>query len=131
VKIPTELVGARVSRTAFDQQVRVGFTAYRYGARTRLDAELVIETRFTLRDASGVRHRLDPGGGRELAPVLGLFDATVTGVDVEGPGELRLGFDDGSRLTVGPDPCFESWHLTGEGVTPVLVGPGGETSWHR
>ena len=25
----------------------------------------------------------------------------------------------------------ESWSLTGQGVEPILVGPGGETDWQR
>ncbi|MFC4494655.1 DUF6188 family protein [Streptomyces ovatisporus] len=131
MKVPTELVGAHVSRTAFDQQVRISFTACDSGAGRRLDAELVIETDFTLSDTAGGRHALEPGSGTALAPVLGLFTATVTGVGVEGRGKLILDFDQGSRLTVAPHPGFESWNLTGEGVTPVLVGPGGEAHWHR
>jgi hypothetical protein len=30
---------------------------------------------------------------------------------------------------VGPDPRYHSWSLTGTGVEPVTVGPGGETDW--
>ncbi|MEU1597880.1 hypothetical protein ABZ468_34845 [Streptomyces sp. NPDC005708] len=30
---------------------------------------------------------------------------------------------------MGPDPQFESWHLTGRGVDPITVGPGGEDDW--
>nr|WP_234323250.1 DUF6188 family protein [Streptomyces bikiniensis] len=35
---------------------------------------------------------------------------------------------DGTRLGIGPDPRHESWHLTGSGSDPVLVGPGGEAA---
>uniref|UniRef100_A0AAU2VNF5 DUF6188 family protein n=1 Tax=Streptomyces sp. NBC_00008 TaxID=2903610 RepID=A0AAU2VNF5_9ACTN len=46
---------------------------------------------------------------------------------VTGLGTLSLCFDDGTRLGVGADPDHESWSLTGSGLEPVQVGPGGET----
>jgi hypothetical protein len=39
----------------------------------RVDAELVIEARFLLRDVDGEWHELDPGTGSSLAPVLDLL----------------------------------------------------------
>ncbi|MER6851619.1 MULTISPECIES: DUF6188 family protein [Streptomyces] len=44
---------------------------------------------------------------------------------------MFLGFDDGTRLSIEPDPDYESWNLTGSGTDPVLVGPGGETDWQH
>nr|WP_244888873.1 DUF6188 family protein [Streptomyces purpureus] len=38
---------------------------------------------------------------------------------------------DGTRLSVEPDPDYEAWNLTGSGIDPVLVGPGGETDWQH
>ncbi|MFF3911100.1 hypothetical protein ACFYZJ_35310 [Streptomyces sp. NPDC001848] len=32
---------------------------------------------------------------------------------------------------MGSDPQFESWHLSGHGVDPIVVGPGGEENWER
>lgn len=129
MKVPTALAGAWVHRTAFDRQVRLSFRAGEPADGFRLDAELVIETPFRLRDADGRSYGLEPGTGVRLAPVLALFERTVTTVGVRGRGELVLGFDDGAELRAGPDSRYESWQLTGRGVDPVLVGPGGEDGW--
>lgn len=131
MRVPVELVGAEVARTSFDHQVRVLFLRHASDGRVRLDGELVIETELSLTDAVGGRVLLTPGTGTRLAPLLGLFARTVVGVDVTGRGTLRLDFDDGTVLGVDPDPDHESWHLTGCGFEPVLVGPGGETGWRR
>ncbi|WP_019607662.1 DUF6188 family protein [Nocardiopsis sp. CNS-639] len=131
MKIPVELVGAQVTRTAFDHQVRITFTGHGPDGRVRLDGELVIETALSLTDAGGRQVALAPGTGTCLAPLLGLFTRIVTAVEVTGYGTLRLGFDDGTGLGVDPDPNYESWCLTGFGFDPVLVGPGGETDWRR
>ncbi|WP_242574755.1 DUF6188 family protein [Streptomyces sp. NP-1717] len=66
-----------------------------------------------------------------MAPLLGLFAKVVTETEVTGSGTLSLGFDDGTRLSVAPDPDYESWNLAGSGIDPVLVGPGGETDWEH
>ncbi|MEU5893932.1 DUF6188 family protein [Streptomyces sp. NPDC047461] len=57
--------------------------------------------------------------------------SAVTEAGVTGQGTLSLGFDDGTRLSIEPDPDDESWSLTGSGIDPVLVGPGGETDWQH
>ncbi|MCX5232723.1 DUF6188 family protein [Streptomyces sp. NBC_00233] len=129
MKVPAELVGARVTRAAFDYQVRISFTDHDLDGRVRLDGELVIETPITVTDAFGTRVSLTPGTGTALAPLLGLFTKAVTKAEVTGLGTLSLGFDDGTRLSVDPDPDYESWSLTGSGFEPVLVGPGGEADW--
>ncbi|WP_344358173.1 DUF6188 family protein [Streptomyces gobitricini] len=131
MKVPAGLVGARVTRTAFDHQVRISFTDQTPDGRIRVDGELVIETPFTLTDASGHQALLTPATGPSLAPLLGLFDKVVTETEVTGLGALSLGFDDGTRLSVEPDPDYDSWNLAGSGIDPVLVGPGGETDWQH
>ncbi|MFD4171177.1 DUF6188 family protein, partial [Streptomyces albidoflavus] len=116
MKVPAELVGARVTRTAFDYQVRISFTDHDPDGRVRLDGELVIETPFTITDAAGTQAILFPGAGTALAPLLGLFTKAVTEAEVTGLGTLSLGFDDGTRLCIEPDPDYESWSLTGSGL---------------
>ena len=128
MKIPTALIGCRVDQTAFDFQVRLYLSALDPDEGYRVDAELVIETPFLFGDASGEWHELDPG--THLAPVLGLFGRTVTTVEVKGRGALELTFDDNAVLHIGPNQRYKSWHLTGTGVEPAMVGPGGETNWH-
>ncbi|MFB7355994.1 DUF6188 family protein [Streptomyces gardneri] len=131
MKVPAELVGTRVTRTAFDHQVRISFTDQAPDGSIRVDGELVIETPFTLTDASGHQALLTPATGPSLAPLIGLFARVVTETGVTGQGALSLSFDDGTRLSVEPDPDYESWNLTGSGIDPVLVGPGGETDWQH
>lgn len=126
---PAALVGATVNRTAFDWQTRLSLSALDPDEGYRLDAELVIETPFLLRSADGQWHELDPGAGAAQAPVLDLFAKTITRVQIGDRGALTLDFDDGAQLFVGPDAQYESWSLTGTGVAPITIGPGGETDW--
>jgi hypothetical protein len=129
VRIPTALIGCEVWRTSFDHQVRLLLVAPSPGGGHRVNAELVIESPFRLRDPTGTWHELEPGAGARLAPVLDLFQTTVTAVEVGDHGALTLGFAAGRQLFVAPDPQFESWQLAGVGVKGILVGPGGETGW--
>jgi hypothetical protein len=131
MKVPTALTGCQVWRTAFDHQVRLTLVARDADEGYRVDAELVIETPFLLRDATGEWHGLDPGTGVDLAPVLGLFTKTMVTVEIRDQGALAIGFDDGAELFISPHPQFESWHLSGHGVDDTLVGPGGQTDWQQ
>lgn len=131
MKKPTALIGATVERTALDQQVRLTLIARSPDEGYRIDAELVIETPFLLRDAAGEWHELDPGTGATLGPVLDLFTKTITTLAVSDHGALTLDFDDDAQLFVGPDTRYESCSLTGTGVTPILIGPGGENDWQN
>lgn len=96
-----------------------------------MDAELVIEVPFLLRDASGEWHELDPGAGATVAPALNLFQTTVTALAVGETGSLTLDFDSGAELVVTPHRQFEAWSLAEHGVPHVFVGPGGERDWQR
>jgi hypothetical protein len=131
MKVPTALIGSRVERTSFDHQVRLSLSALDADEGYRVDAELVLETPFLLRDALGEWHELEPGTRGRLAPVLALFGQSLAAVDVQGRGALAIDFHDGAGLWIGPDPQFESWHLAGHGVDGVTVGPGGEDGWER
>lgn len=131
MKVPTELVGCEVHRIMFDHQVRICLVGLDPDEGYRVDAELVIETPFLLRDAGSEWHELDPGTGSAVAPVLDLFNDTVTTVEVNDRGALHLTFTDTAEIFVGPDARYESWHLTGHGVTPITVGPGGHADWQR
>lgn len=104
MKAPTELVGTRVSRVAFDHQIRLSFNDHTADGRIRVDGELVIETSFILTDAAGRQATLTPESGTALAPLLCLFTKAVAACQVTGLGTLLLGFEDGTRLSVAPDP---------------------------
>jgi Family of unknown function (DUF6188) len=127
MKVPTELVGARVERTAFDERVRLSLRCSADGDGYVVDAELAVGTPFLLRDADGRWHELEPGGGTALAPVLGLRGRTITAVAISERGALTLDFDDGAQLFLGPHIRLDSWSLTGAGVAQIRIGPGGQT----
>ncbi|MFI7492989.1 DUF6188 family protein [Micromonospora echinaurantiaca] len=129
MRVPTPLTGCRVDRTAFDYQVRLSLSTLKPDADYRVDAELSIETPFLLRDPDGQWHELGPGTGASLAPVLDLFGQIISSVEIRDKGALHLTFGNGAELHVGPNHHYESWHLTGTGVDPITVGPGGETDW--
>jgi hypothetical protein len=129
MRVPTPLIGCQVERTAFDYQVRLSLVGLDSDGRCRVNAELVIETPFLLRDPAGEWHELDPGSGSDLAPVLDLFRRTLSTAEIRDWGALHLTFNDGAELHIDPDAQYESWALTGTGVDPVMVGPGGETDW--
>lgn len=131
MRIPYELVGCQVWRTSFDYQVRLILVARHPDGGYRVDAELVIEVPFLLRDAAGEWHELDPGTSTTVAPAVELFMTTITELAVGDTGSLTLDFDSGARLVVTPHPQYEAWSLSGHGVPDVLVGPGGERDWQR
>jgi hypothetical protein len=56
VRVPSELVGCQVWRTSFDCQVRLTLGALHHDEGYRVDAELVIEVPFLLRDTAGEWH---------------------------------------------------------------------------
>lgn len=131
MKVPIALTGCQVWRTAFDHQVRLTLIARHKDEGYRVEAELIIETPFLLRDATGEWHELAPGTGSSLAPVLDLFMKTIATVEIRKQGALSLTFDNNAELFIGPHPQFESWHLSGHGVDNILVGPGGHTDWQQ
>jgi hypothetical protein len=132
MQIPNALAGCEVRRTSFDGQVRLLLIGRDANGHRAVSAELIIESSFSFRDSSGKIHQLQPGtSGPALGPVIGLFMQAITAVAVRDRGTLTLDFNDGSQIVVEPHPKYESWHLLGnEGVSGILVGPGGETGWH-
>ena len=129
VKVPTALIGCQVWRTTFDYQVSLTLVAQ--DPDHHVDAVLIMETPFQLRDAAGEWHDLDPGTGSRLAPVLDLHMKTITAVEIRDHGALSLSFHDGTTLLVSPHPQYESWKLNGHGVDGILVGPGGDDDWQQ
>jgi Family of unknown function (DUF6188) len=119
-----------VWRVAFDYQTRLLLIGQNPDGSSRVEAELVIETPFVLRDAAGKGHELDPSTSRSaLAPVIDLFLKVITAVIVTDRGTLTLDFDNGAQLVANPHSQYESWQLQGEGISGIPVGPGGDTHW--
>lgn len=130
MQIPNALIGCEVWQVAFDYQTTLLLVDQNPDGSKRVSAHLIIETRFVLRDAAGNCHELDPNTSRSaLAPVIDLIFKSITGVTVTDRGTLTLDFDHGAQLTVSPDPRYDSWELHGEGISGILIGPGGDTSW--
>ena len=130
MQIPKALIGCEVWQVSFDYQATLLLADQNPDGSKRVSAYLIIETPFVLRDAAGNCHELDPETSRSaLAPVIDLFLKSITEVTVTDRGTLTLDFDDGAQLTVSPDPQYESWELHGEGISGILVGPGGDTNW--
>jgi hypothetical protein len=126
MQVPTALIECQVRRVAFDYQTLLLLLGQRPDGSRRIEADLVIETSFVMHDAAGQCHELDPGTSRSaLAPVIDLFLRTITAVTVIDRGTLTLDFDNGAQLVVSPHPQYESWELQGEGISAILVGPGG------
>jgi hypothetical protein len=130
MRIPTALIGCEVRQVALDYQTQILLAGENPDGSTRVSARLITETPFVLRDTAGSRHELDPNTSRSaLAPVIDLFLKPVTRVTVTDRGTLTLDFGGGAQLIVRPDPQYESWELKGDGISGILVGPGGDTNW--
>jgi hypothetical protein len=79
-----------------------------------------IETPFTYGPVSDAC-RFDPSDAPELAPLLGLHQATVTSAEIRKDGRLTLAFADSRTLFVPPDERYEALTVTGS-LPPVRRG---------
>ncbi len=91
------------------------------------DYTLAIESDLTVHTA-GQDIRLSPGtdpnaGHQALSTLMGL---TVLMVRTDPQTSLSLTFGDNSRLSIDPDPAFESWTLSGPTGERIVCMPGGE-----
>jgi hypothetical protein len=69
---------------------------------------------------------LDGGAAWEsLVPLFRLRHGFIDLVTVGWDGRIQLRFDDGSSLSAGPDPAYESWELAGPGDLMLVCPPGG------
>jgi hypothetical protein len=115
------LVGCLVTRVGLDYQVRLLLLS------DDVSAELVIETSFTLSTPDGTwTVTPDDAGNYDRTPLL--LRQTVEAVELTADETLTLHLTAGRRVRVPQDPDgYESWHLTGRGVTEwtqVRRGPG-------
>jgi hypothetical protein len=127
--VPVPGPGSQVYQLKFDYQTALELFYREDDGTIGIHIDLVIYLPFVLRSSDGTVHNLDPQTGRAgLAPVLDLFQGTITGVTVDGDdtverdgngnpvnvlGTLTVDFADGGRLTVpaGATPYDESWEL--------------------
>ena len=85
-----------------------------YQARLQFgQAELVIETPFTLRE-DGNEQVLDPNDRAALGPLLALYPDTLSGpLVMNRTGTLSVLFESGASLEVPPHPDYEAWTICG------------------
>ncbi|MFW0793283.1 DUF6188 family protein [Gordonia sp. CPCC 205515] len=96
-------------------------------AETSSGYELQVETELNLHRATGTDITIGVAGDEDHDIELGSFFAgTVQTAEVSGSGMLLVTMESGNRLSVEPDPDFESWTLTGPGGYRVVCMPGGE-----
>ena len=114
------LVGCEVRRLQLDYQVTL-LLVDGPARQERVSATLVMEQAIRLSGA-GEEWIVMPGQNDTVAPLCALLHTTITEASVTDE-VLTLGFNAGINLTTGPHPEYESWHLFGEGVPSILVGP--------
>lgn len=108
--------------------VRVG-TGFNIELLDGLDrVEISIGGPFQLTQGCVVRE-FDPEQWTKLGPALTVIHKIVEQAVAFKDGRLRLEFADGSRVTSGPHPQFESWQIQGwDADAPMLIvcGIGGQ-----
>ncbi len=121
--VPLLLVGETVDAVWVDHALRLLFSN---GAR------VVLECPFSLGRSPDTATMIDPEGDKSgLVPALRLHTLEVTAAHATG-STLTMAFSDGSRLTAGPHPEFESWHYSGPETPPtmiVMMPGGGPAIW--
>lgn len=77
-------------------------------------------------EMDGEKHALSAENREKIGPVFSLFRKTVNSALAHKDGVLEITFREGARLTVGPDPNYESWGVTGVRWLRVVCMPGGD-----
>lgn len=115
------LRGATVTRCYIDEHA-VGFLL-----DDPADSNVYLEGSFAV-SLAGRRAEFGVAEGpMEYAPLVSLIGRTVEAARVTHSGELVVEFDDGRRLSAGPDPHYEAWNVTIEDLLVVCI-PGGGIS---
>src|SRR5205823_915930 len=89
------------------------------------EVEVVVESSFLHCAANGSRQLCSPDRPDSVAPALAALHRSVEWASSSDDGALTLAFDDGSGLTVWPNPAFEAWQVVGPGSALVVCMPGG------
>jgi hypothetical protein len=104
---------------------------YAFTLRTDGDAEIRIETAFSVRDAAGGFVVGDPGQlGSNAGRVVAVLHETVADAMADDDGNLVLDFVNGLRITVECDESYEAWTFAGpDGRKLVAQAGGGVSEW--
>lgn len=116
--VPLLLVGETVDAIWVDYSLRLLLSN---------GATVILECPFSLGVSPDTATMIDPEGDKAgLVPALRLHTLLVTEAHAAG-STLTMTFSDGSRLTAGPHPEFESWHYNGPETPPtrIIIMPGG------
>ena len=117
------LLGKTVSRIYVDFALGVQFF------EKHLMATITIEQTLTFRD-SGEAFTLLPEVADSLAPVLKIFNTTVSVAVVKSDGTLFLEFSRDRSITVPPHEKYEAWSLNVNDGRKLICMPGGKiASW--
>lgn len=116
--VPLLLVGETIDAIWVDYSLRLLLSN---------GATVILECPFSLGGSPDTATMIDPEGDKSgLVPALRLHTLVVTEAHATG-STLSMTFSDGSRLTAGPHPEFESWHYIGPETPPtrIIIMPGG------
>lgn len=119
----SSLVGCVVGQVAFDFRVTLNLASQDGVYAQRVDALLAVENDFTVTQ-QGDCLKVSPGQQLNYAAVLPLLHQTLRHASAEADGSLALSLTGGLELHVPPNDRYESWSLTGSGVTGWIAGPG-------
>ncbi len=123
--IPLPLRGKTVSRCIVDTAFAIDFIEQ--GRRSTIR----IEGRFLLREG-GEDMPLAAGRIEDMARALVLMGKTVTKALARGNGALEVTFEDGTELSVPPNPSIDAWEFAGPDRSIVVSLAGGSLStWAR
>ena len=119
--IPLPLRGKTVSRCIVDSALGIDFIED--GKRSTIR----IESRFRIRGL-GADKSLSIDQVEDMGKALGLIGKTVTKALARSDGALGVTFEDGTVLSVAPDPSTEAWEFAGPDRSVVVSLPGGGLS---
>ena len=117
------LLGKAVSRIYVDFALGIQFF------EKHLNSTIRIEQTLTFYD-SGKAFRLLPEVADSPAPVLKIFNTTVSVAAVKSDGALFLEFSQDRSITVPPHEKYEAWSLNVNDGRKLICMPGGKiASW--
>lgn len=79
-------------------------------------------------ESSGEQNTLNVRQPTSLSPILSVLNHPLKLIRFTEQGLLEIQFEEDAKLTVKPDPMFESWQLWGDNSLLVVCMPGGRLS---
>lgn len=79
-------------------------------------------------ESAGEQNTLNVRQPTSLSPILSVLNHPLKLIRFTEQGLLEIQFEEDAKLTVKPDPMFESWQLRGDNSLLVVCMPGGRLS---